>query len=355
MYNLNIEQTVNLIATIGHKRSVLVEGHMGTGKTSILGMLAEKFPDHIPCYFDSTTKDLGDLFVPNLVGDVGKDYVTFSPNEEFGIHLGKPVLLLIDEFGKANPMVKQGLTRTLLERYIGNRPLPEGSIVFGTTNLGAENVGDILAAHQINRLTRIKMAKPEVLNWLGWGFNNSIDHILLSWVKDNPQLFQTFDEVKAQDNPYIFHPSEVRDGFVTPRSLESASDIMKERDGLDDDTLTAALMGTIGARGALDLMAYVKLADQLPSFEDVKNNPKTAVVPNSPAAVCMVVFRTLANIEADWMNNWMDYLNRLDPEAQAMFANGARAKGYNRQGVVMRNKAFQEWVRTNKHLYTADQ
>lgn len=356
MYELSLEQTATLITAIGADRSVLVEGPMGTGKSSLLNMVAEKFPEHVPVYFDCTTKDLGDLFVPNLIGDAvaGKDFVTFSPNEEFGIHLGKPVIIMFDEMGKANPMVKQGLTRSWLERVIGNRKLPEGSIVFGTTNLGAENVGDLLVAHQANRITRVKLRKPDVMEWIEWGFNNGIDHTIMAWVKDNPQVFQSFEDCRAEDNPYIFHPAETRASFVTPRSLEAASDIMKVRDAFDDDTLTSALMGTIGKRGAMDLMAYVKLADQLPSLESVKTKPATAVVPTSPAAVCMVVFRTLANIDAKWMDNWMDYQQRLDPEAQAMFANGARSKGYKNQTVVMRNKKFQTWARANSHLYTAD-
>lgn len=358
MYDLSINQTADLIAAIGDKRTALVEGHMGTGKTSLLNMLSAKFPEHEPVYFDCTTKDLGDIQVPNIVGDAdaGRDYVTFSPNEEFGFQHGKPVIVMLDEFGKANPMVKQGLTRLMLERMVGNRELPEGSIVFATTNLGAENVGDMLAAHQRNRLIMVRMRKPDMMEWLEWGFNNEIDHVLMSWVKDNPGVFQTFDECKPADNPYIFHPADPsRTSFVTPRSLESASDIMKVRESIDDDTLTGSLMGTIGSRAALDMMAYVKLADQLPSLEEVKTKPATAVVPDSPAAICMVVFRTLVNIESGWMDNWMTYLDRLDPEAQGMFANGARARGYNKQAVVMRNSKFKSWVVKNKHLYTADQ
>jgi len=358
MYDLSIEQTAKLISTVGHKRSVLVEGHMGTGKSAILKILADQFPDHIPCYFDCTTKDLGDLFVPNLVGDAaaGRDYVTFSPNEEFGLQHNKPVIINLDEFGKANPMVKQGLTRLILERMVGSRALPEGSIVFATTNLGAENVGDMLAAHQRNRIIHIKMRKPDVKEWLEWGFNNEIDHVLMSWVNDNPNVFASFTECKPDDNPYIFHPSDPsRTSFVTPRSLETGSDIMKCRDMVDDDTLTGSLMGTIGKRAAMDMMAYVKLANQLPSLEDVKMRPNQAIVPDSSAAVCMVVFRSLVNIESDWVDNWMTYLERLEPEAQGMFANGARAKGYGKQAVVMRNKKFQAWALKNKHLYTADQ
>jgi len=129
---------------------------------------------------------------------------------------------------------------------------------------------------------------------------------------------------------------------------------MQCSEGIDDTTLTSALMGTIGKRAALDMMSYLRLADQIPPLEEIKTRPATAKIPESPSAVCMVVFRTLVNIDAEWVENWMTYLERLDPEAQAMFANGVRAKGYNKQAVVMRSKAFKDWAIKNKHLYTAD-
>lgn len=356
MLQINLEQAAKLITAIGAKRSVLVEGHMGTGKTSLLKMLGEQFPEHQQVYFDCTTKDLGDLSVPNIVGDAakGRDYVTFSPNEEFGVHTGRPVILMFDEIGKANPMVQQGLTRVLLERTVGSRPLPEGSLVFATTNLGAENVGDMLAAHQRNRLTMVKLRKPDANEWIGWAMNNNVNPVIMSWVKDFPQVFQSFTETTPRDNPYIFHPAEQRDGFVTPRSLEAASDILKTRELMDDTTLTSALAGTIGSRAALDMTAYIQLADQLPSLESIKRKPQSATVPTSAAAVCMVVFRTLANIESSWVDEWMQYLARLDTEAQALFANGARSKDFKKQAVVMRSKSFQEWARNHAYLYTAD-
>ena len=113
-------------------------------------------------------------------------------------------------------------------------------------------------------------------------------------------------------------------------------------------------MGTIGDRGAMDLMAFVKLSDQLPSLQSIKDEPKTAKVPDSAAAVCMVVYRTLASIEAEWLNAWMDYMPRLDNEAQGMFANGVRAAKYSKQSMVMSNKKFTKWALDNNYLFTAD-
>ena len=63
MYALGLDETADLIGTVGHLRSVIVEGHIGTGKTSIEKLLMEKFPDYTMVRFDCTNKGLGDLFL----------------------------------------------------------------------------------------------------------------------------------------------------------------------------------------------------------------------------------------------------------------------------------------------------
>ena len=355
MYALNLEQSAQLIEAIGHMRTVLMQGDIGTGKSSTLGELSARLPKHHAVYFDCTTKDLGDMMIPSLQSIEADGCVRMIPNEELGVHLEQPVILMIDEFGKANPSVKNAMLRLMLERKIGSYSLHPDSIVFATTNKGSEGVGDMLPPHARNRMTVIQVRKTDHMDWIEWGINNGIDATLLGWVKDNPQLMASFEDVKDPDeNPYIFHPQQQRAAFVTPRSLHAASDILKQREAFDDQTLTAALMGTIGDRGAMDLMSFVKLADQLPSLQSVKDDPKNAKVPDSAAAICMVVYRTLAALEKDWLNAWMDYLPRLDTEAQALFANGVRAPKYSKQAMVMQNKKFTEWAMKNSHLYSAD-
>lgn len=356
MYALNLDQVANLIKATGHKRTTLVQGHMGTGKSSLLKTLSAALPKHTPFYFDCTTKDLGDITLPRIAeATADAPYVSYATNEELGAHHGGPIILMVDEYGKANPSVKNALLRLMLERKIGSYNLHPDSIIFATTNLGAEGVGDLLPPHARNRITVVTVKKPDNMGWIEWAINNGVDHTLLGWCKDNPQLFHSFEDyANPDDNPYIFHPKQQRAAFVTPRSLEAASDILKARDVMDDQTITAALMGTIGARGAMDLMAFVKLADQLPSLESIKKDPLNAKVPTSAAAVCMVVYRTLSTIEANWIDAWMIYMGRLDKEAQGMFANGVRAPKYSRQGLVMTNKAFTAWAMSNGYLFAAD-
>jgi len=360
MYALNLDQAGALIKSVGHLRTFLLQGHMGTGKSSLLTTLAAD-PDlsnHVPCYFDCTTKDLGDITLPNIKVNQDVPYVTYATNEELGAHNNKPIILMIDEFGKANPAVKNALLRLILERKIGSYTLHPDSIVFATTNLGSEGVGDLLPAHARNRITVVETKKPDAMEWVEWGIGNGVDHTILGWVKDNPQVMQDFRDVpNPDDNQYIFHPKAVdRAAFCTPRSLHAASDILQNREGLDDNTLTAALMGTIGTRAAMDFMAFLKLADQLPSLESIKNDPDNATVPTSASATCMVVFRSLSTVERDWMDAWMTYMLRLGTEFQSLFANGVRSSKYNKakQSMVMQNKQFTQWAMDNNYMFAAD-
>ena len=357
IYSLGLEECKDLILAIGTKRTVLLQGDMGNGKSSVLHMLGNALPNHVKCYVDLTTKDIGDLMMPKFIMvEDDKGCVSFIPNEEFGLHIkDRPIIMMLDEYGKANRSVKMGTTRLTLERTLGTYKLHPDSIIFATTNKGSEGVGDILEPHQRDRLVIVNVRKTSNTEWLAWGLNNGINPSILGWVKDTPQLFHSFEDVKnPDDNPWIFHPNQQRSAFITPRSLETASDLVWVRDQIGDNALTSALMGAIGERGALDLMAYVKLIDDMPSRDDIKDSPQTAKLPSNTSAKVMVVLRSLASMTRDFATPFMEYLVRLGVEEQALFVNGVRAKNYQHQSLLMTNKKFTEWAEKNQHLYQAD-
>ena len=355
MYALSFTQTANLINAVGRAVTVLAQGNMGIGKTSLLNILALMNPTYTKVYLDGTTLvDGADMFMVKYSDD-GLTFKTV-PLEDLGLHLpDQPVILMIDELGKMNRSAQLACLRLMLERKHGNLTMHPDSIVFATTNKGTEGVGDLLPAHARNRLTVVEMRKPDNMEWIEWGIDNDIDPALLGFCKEKPELFHSFEQYENPDeNPYIFHPRSARAAFVTPRSLEKASNVLKQRDVLDDASLTAALIGTLGDRAALDLAAFIALADKLPTRDQIENDPMNAPVPDSPAAVCMVVYRALATIERTWVDPWLTYMNRLSKEAQGLFVNGVRAPKYSRRDYVVQHKKFQEWCLANNYMFSAD-
>lgn len=355
VHALSINQMANELLTTMGDFSSMVQGDMGSGKSSLLYMLADKLPTHTPIYFDSTTKDVGDMMIPNFKMLEHGDVVSFATNEELGFHIRKPIILMIDEFGKATPGVKNALLRVLYERKCAGKTLHPDSIVFGTTNLGAEGLSDLIPPHARNRITIYTMRKPNVDETIHYGINHNWDPSVLQWIKENPQVCQSFTEVdNPADNVYIFHPKAQREAFCTGRSMERASTICKKRDLRGEAGTASALAGTIGARAAADLQAFVELADRMPRLQDIKDNPETALLPQGGAATYMVVFRTLTSIDRDWIGAWMKYLPRLSAEGQSLFCNGVRAEGYGKAALVLNTKTWQQWAYSNSHLFAAD-
>ena len=190
MYALSIDQAANLINQVGvpedEKGTVILEGHMGSGKYSVLKVLSETstLSGHRAIYFDCTTKaDAGDLMMPKFKDLEGNDYVTFATNEELGVHIkDQPLIIMIDEVGK-NKSLQNPLNRLFQERMIGMNKLHPDTLVFATTNIGAEGVGDMFMPHTCNRVTFVRMRKPNNTEWIEYMINIGGDHSILGWAK----------------------------------------------------------------------------------------------------------------------------------------------------------------------------
>lgn len=360
LFAMNLRECAEAILATGSRVTTLVQGHMGCGKSSIPKILKQALPNHRSFYFDGTTKDLGDMMFPEVVRDdpnAACNYVRFAPNEETGMHIDGPVIIMLDEFGKMNQSVKNAAMRLMLEREFAGRKLHPDSIVFATTNIGTEGVGDLLMAHHENRITTARLKKPTADEWIEeFAYNAGIHTAIISWVTENgTQLFQSFEEVSnPDDNQYIYHPKAQRKKFVTPRSLELASHWLHAKDKISTNTLKQALIGTIGARGGSDLEAYIALYDQLPKQKDIIADPMNAKVPDTASAMVMLVNRAIGNMTQEFVTPWLQYFERLDKEAQALFVMQVRKPTYNKQTLVMTNQKFTNWCMANNYLFTCD-
>lgn len=348
---LSLSQCIDLIRNVGSDVTVLVQGDMGSGKTSLLKEITARTGMR-GVYFDCTTKDLGDLYLPRIKDTESGDCVSFVPNEEFGIHHNEPIVLMLDELGK-NRSILNGLLRVMQEKSVGSRKLPEGSIVFATTNLGAENVGDMLPPHARNRIMVVRMQKPNFDQWLLWAAPNGIEPALIAAVHEFPQMLDSFTDVdNPQDNPYIYDPRDAsRTAFVTPRSLEKASHVLKKRDMLGDDVVLQAIMGLIGAKAAGDIMTMVNLGDTLPKYKEIADQPNKVKVPTAIGAQIMSALTCMQRVEAEDFANVFTFIQRLPMEIQGLFANQLM-KSPTKAVWVARQATFTDFARKNFNLFT---
>lgn len=346
--SLTLAQAADLIASVGDKVTCLFTGEMGIGKSSMLTTLKDKFPTHKPVYLEAQLLDLGDLQMPRFNGDV----VSFVPNEALGVHENKPIILMLDELGKASKSVLNALLRIMLERKIGDKSLPDGSIVFATTNMALEGLGDNIPAHARNRLCQAKIRKPSAMEWVeDYGIRAGVHPVILGAAIEFPAMFESFENVEEPNsNHYIFHPKQPRTAFVTPRSLEKASDILKATEHLSDDVRIHALMGVVGEAAAMDILTLVKLNDDLPTWEAVIKSPDNAKLPKGAAASCMMVAKAVQRVERETFDDWMVYVQRMGKEVQALFARSVMRSA--KVGIATTHREFSKWAAANSFLFS---
>ena len=344
---ISLKQAEDLIATIGRDVTVHMRGQPGIGKSSILKTLATRFPNHTPVYIDCADLDLGDLAMPAMNHETRT--TTFYPNERFAIHQDKPVIIMLDEITKASEPVKNMLLPVMLERRLGSVKFHPDSIVYSTGNLTTDGVGDTMKAHAKNRLTSVTIRNPNDDEWINWGVDNGVAPEVLAWIKQFPHALASYTDDSQKENMYIYNPRKQQDAFVSPRSLEKASHIVKNRATLGEDTTMVALTGTIGESASRDMSAYFSLADGLPTKESIYQEPEKAILPSDPSARVILVMRELMTITDKHMDAWITYLQRLPMEIQALFAVNMMASS--RKQIAATNKSFIDWAVKNNQYF----
>jgi hypothetical protein len=347
---VSLKQAAKLVGTVRNNRFML-QGEPGIGKSSLMNALATQYPEHHLAYIDVPNMDLGDICMPVI--DHETKTTKYYPNARFGIHTGKPSIIMLDEFSKGSPPVINML-HPLLEAHnprLGDLPLHPDSIVFMTGNLSTDGVGDNLKAHTLNRVSKVTVRKPSFEEWSEWAIANNIEGIVLAAAKEFAgdwfASYLDYPEGLPKDS-VVFNPKSPTTAYVSGRSLERASNILKYRETFDSDSLIAALSGTIGESAARNLETYIAFADQLPVWDEIIKSPKTAPIPKGAGACALVAFNAIAKVDKDSMTPFMEYIGRFAPEWQACFAiNIAKSP---RQKIAFSSAAFSTWVAKNEDL-----
>ena len=355
---ITLKEAEELIMAIGNTNAVHLVGEPGVGKTAMFERIVER-TGFKGIYIDTPNTELGDIGIP--MPNHETKTTALYPNEYWGFHTGEPIVCFIDEFTKPSSMAVQNMLHPLLnERRIGGFKLHKDSVVITAGNNSTDGVGDMLKAHSINRLTIAPIAKPQAGfnadgscdedSWGNWAMSNDIEAEVIAWVKAFPMALATYKDPSQADNPYIFDPKKPRRSFVSPRSLARASKIVAKRNQITRNMLLVALVGTIGESAARDMLAYVEVADSLPSWEEVITDPKGCKLPTSPAALNIMAFGAMQRIDRSNISKWFEYLKRTPKELQSVFCLST-SKHPEKKQILMTSGSFVTWMRENQYLF----
>ena len=349
---VTLDELRTLIPTIGKDLTVLVQSEPGCGKSSLLKMIEQDHGDAYDyIYVDCPAKDLGDIGL--TIPDKDTKRLEFYVAELFKLDSDKPKVIMLDEFMKSPKLLQIIFTRLMLERMVGDAPLPDGSIVFATSNNASDGVGDSMLAHAANRVCIVEMQKPDARAWLKYATERGISRIIRSWVELNPRCLASYRDGEQQDNPYIFNPSKPVLSFCSPRSLEKANAIVINRDVLGENATIAALSGTIGASAAKDMATLMSLDKALPDVKkDICANPETIAVPEQIAAQVMIMLQAVDVLETqDELSKFMKFIDRIpSAEIQAIFFT-LMMRVTKAVRLAKNNKAICDWARNNNEMF----
>jgi hypothetical protein len=267
---------------------------------------------------------------------------------------GKPYIVMLDELLKANKLLKIMFTRMMLERTVGDRPMPEGSIVFATSNNSSDGVGDYIEGHVGNRVTVLHMSKPTSPEWLTWATDNKVHASIRAWAAMTKEAFRTYLEGNQEENPYIFNPARGTVSYVSPRSLEKASHMVyrAKRFGWGDDELSAGLAGTVGNSAAENMAAFLMLEREILDTKDVIKDPLGCNLPDKPAAVFMMMFNAIDDIQTqDDLSAFMQFIDRVGSrEVESVFFT-MLVQTKRTVRLAKGNKRVTEWAARNIELF----
>lgn len=316
---LTFEEVFQLIKATGDKITVMVQGEPGIGKSTIGKSIAQALGYQF-AYMDIANMSLGDLTLP--VANRELKCAEFYPNEILHLHTGKPVVIMLDEWTKGSKEVKNMTLPLALERRLGSIKLHPDSIVFATGNLTGDGVGDSIQGHQLNRFTLVTQRKPTAEEWINnYAVNNDIDPTVIAFVDQFPQAMESYrDDVKGE-NPYIFNPKKAMGAYCSPRSLEFASHIVKQKANMSIAAMQASLAGAIGASAAADLTNFVHLNEQLPPFAAIVADPKGTKMPTEQVNRLLLTFNLIMRVDKDSLPPVLKFVDRLPNEMQGLFMN----------------------------------
>lgn len=347
---VTLEELRRNIPLVGADITYVIQSEPGCGKTSLLKMLEEDLGDEYEyIYVDCPLKSIEDIGmnVPNHQAKSLEYYVAGL----FNLDSPKKKMILLDELLKSPKLLQVIFTRAMLEKYIGDRALPDGSIIFATSNNEADGVGDSMLSHAGNRVTRVELQKPNHVTWLPWASVNGVSALTRAWVALNPRCLASYRDGGQEDNPLIFNPAKRSLSFCSPRSIFKNDVFVRNFDKLGESFAMASIAGTIGEAAAESLSAFIRLRDELVSVNDILADPEGAPVPEKMGAVFMTMFNATDAIQTqDDLSKFVKYVHRVKhDEAQSVFFSILYAN--KRTTVIAKNNAdVMAWYKKNYML-----
>ena len=250
MIKISYSELIHLLSITPANQSILITGKHGIGKSEIITGFYSIRGYEVVTLFLGQMSDAGDLLgLPKekVVDNNGvrSSVMNFLP--PFWWQHSKPFLLFLDEINRARPEILQVIFDLVLNRKLGGRSLPTGSMVISACNYGDQYQLTELDPALVSRFNIYEL-DPTLDDWISWATEYGID--------DRVILFHK--EIQGMLDPVLDNNDDVFEKTPDRRAWVRVSDIIKNKKSELSNTDYKIIAGIIGAAATSNFKKFVE-------------------------------------------------------------------------------------------------
>ena len=233
---VTLSEAKSIIKSLAQKQSVLLLSPPGVGKSDSVMQAAADAGLECRSLLGTQIAPEDVSGIPRIVGERS----VFCPPRVLLPEDPKPFCLFLDELPACTPDIQKSFYSLLLERRLGEHPLPKGTWVVAAGNRAEDrSLVRSLSAALINRVIILNV-RVDVKEWLQWGHSAGVRSEILSFITFNPDSLM---------RPIPVTPAP----FSTPRawvSLSRSLDLLEKAGALNPESMRSVAYGRVSPEDA---------------------------------------------------------------------------------------------------------
>src|SRR5437763_8080982 len=181
---ITLGQAKALVKALAADQSLLLLSAPGVGKSDVVAQAAAEAG--LPC-----RSLLGTQIAPEDVSGVPRivgEHSVFCPPRVLLPEDSRPFCLFLDELPACAPDVQKAFYALLLERRLGEHPLPPGTWVVAAGNrVEDRSLVRALSSALVNRVIMLQV-RVDVAEWLAWARGQDLRRQVIDFIEEHPQL-----------------------------------------------------------------------------------------------------------------------------------------------------------------------